>query len=155
MFTNRGIVHENWKAVTFNGKLPWKSRSEFDSIDDQKWELYNIDEDPAEAHDLLKDRKITNLDDPMVKKLIELVGMWWAEAGKYNVLPLDERFNERLLGRGDLYASREQLTFYRGAVRIPETNAPDTKNRSWAMTAHVEIPDGGAEGPICVMGGDT
>ena len=155
MLGNRGIIDGGWKAVTYNGRFPWESRSKYANIDEQKWELYNIDEDPAEANDLMQGRALGNLEDPMVKRLIDLVGMWWAEAGKYNVLPLDDRFNERLLGRGDLYASREQLTFYRGAVRIPETNAPDTKNRSWAMTAHVEIPDGGAEGPICVMGGDT
>jgi hypothetical protein len=61
----------------------------------------------------------------------------------------------RLLGRGDLYQTRQQRTFYRGAVRIPETNAPETKNRSWTMTAHIEVRDSGADGPICVMGGDT
>jgi len=155
MFTNRGIVHDGWKAVTFNGRLPWESRSKLDSVDEQKWELYNIDEDPAEANDLLQGRTLGNLDDPIVRKFVDLVGMFWAEAGKYNVLPLDERFNERLLGRGDLYVTRDQRTFYPGAVRIPEGNAPDTKNRSWTMTAHVEIPAGGAEGPICAQGGDT
>ena len=117
--------------------------------------MHNIEDDPAEAHDLLDGKSLGDLDDPMVKKLIELVAMWWAEAGRYNVLPLDDRFNERLLGRGDLYTTREQLTFYPGAVRIPEANAPDTKNRSWTMKAHVDVPESGAAGPICVMGGHT
>jgi arylsulfatase len=155
MLGNRGIVHEGWKAVTFNGRLPWESRSKFANIDEQRWELYHIEEDPAEAHDLLQGRTLGDLDDPMVKRLLHLVGLWWAEAGRYNVLPLDDRFNERLLGRGDLYSTRQQLTFYPGAVRIPESNAPETKNRSWAMTAHIEIPAGGAAGPLCVMGGHT
>ncbi len=74
---------------------------------------------------------------------------------RYNVLPLDDRFNERLLGRGDLYTTREHLTFHPGTVRVPEANAPDTKNLSWSMTAHVDIPNTGADGPICVMGGHT
>jgi arylsulfatase len=49
-------------------------------------------------------RPLTNLDDPLVKKLIELVGLWWAEAGRYNVLPLDDRLQERALGRVGLAA---------------------------------------------------
>jgi hypothetical protein len=155
MLGNRGIISDGWKAVTFNGRLPWEARSKYASIDEQQGELYHSDEDPAEANDLMKGRSLSNLDDSMVKKLIELVGMWWAEAGRYNVLPLDDRFNERMLGRGGLYSARSQLTFYPGAVRIPESNAPETKNRSWSMTAQVEIPNGGAEGPICVMGGET
>lgn len=155
MLGNRAIVSGDWKAVTNNGRLPWESRSKYESIDDQRWELYNIAEDPAEANDLLAGRSITDLNDPIVRKLIELVGLWWAEAGRYNVLPLDDRFNERLLGRGDLYQTREQVVFYPGAVRIPEANAPDTKNRSWSMTAHLEIPVGGATGPVCVIGGHT
>jgi arylsulfatase len=155
MLGNRGIIADGWKAVTYNGRLPWESTSKYASVDEQQWELYNIDQDPAEAHDLLAGRSLGDLDDPMVKRLIHLVGLWWAEAGRYNVLPLDDRFQQRLLGRGDLYQTRSQVTFYPGAVRIPESNAPETKNRSWTMTAHVEIPEGGANGPLCVMGGDT
>ncbi|HEX7124233.1 MAG TPA: arylsulfatase [Thermodesulfobacteriota bacterium] len=155
MLGNRGLIQDGWKIVTYNGRLPWESRSKFASIDEQRWEMYHIDEDPAEANDLIKGRSLGDLNDPMVQRFVDLVGLWWAEAGRYDVLPLDDRFQERLLGRGDLYSTREQLTFYPGAVRIPEGNAPDTKNRSWTMTAHVEIPKGGAEGPICVMGGDT
>jgi len=155
MLGNRGLIQGKWKIVTFNGRFPWESRSRFQSVDEQQWEMYNIEEDPAEANDLLKGKALGDLKDPIVRKFIDLMGLWWAEAGKYNVLPLDDRFNERLLGRGDLFSHAQQVTFYPGAIRIPETNAPDTKNRSWVMTAHVEIPDIGAEGPICVMGGDT
>jgi hypothetical protein len=75
----------------------------------------------------------------MAKKLIELVGLWWAEAGRYNVLPLDDRFAQRSLGRGGLAEGRTKFRFFPGAVRIPEHAAPDTKNRSWAADAEVEI----------------
>ena len=47
----------------------------------------------------MEGRDTANLKDPMVKKTIELVGLWWAEAGRYNVLPLDDRFQERSLAR--------------------------------------------------------
>ncbi len=62
----------------------------------------------------------------MVKKLIELVGLWWAEAGRYNVLPLDDRFQERSLAREALASTRGRSSrFYPGAVRIPEHVAPE------------------------------
>jgi arylsulfatase len=155
MLGNRGIIDGVWKAVTYNGRLPWESRSKLANIDEQRWELYKLDEDPAEANDLVKGRDLSKLDDPMVRKLIDLVGLWWAEAGRYNVLPLDDRFQERMLGRGDLYQTRPQRTFYPGAVRIPEGNAPVTINRSWTMTAQIVVPQAGASGPVCAMGGGT
>ncbi len=103
----------------------------------------------------MEGRDSANLKDPMVKKTIELVGLWWAEAGRHNVLPLDDRFQERSLARESLASTQTKFTFYPGAIRIPEHVAPNTMNRSWAVEAHVEVPSGGAEGPIVVMGGDT
>jgi arylsulfatase len=155
MLGNRAIIDGEWKAVTYNGRLPWESRSKYANVDEQKWELYKIDEDPAEAKDLMEGKDLSNLTDPIVRRLMDMVSAWWAEAGKFNVLPLDDRFQERLLGRGDLYEGKRQQTFYAGAVRIPEGNAPETKNRSWSMTAYVDVPQAGAAGPICVIGGET
>ena len=103
----------------------------------------------------MADRDRANLDDPVVKKLLELVSMWWAEAGKYQVLPLDDRFFVRALGREALYGEREHMTFYEGAVRIQPFEAPQTLNRSWEMTAEIEVPESGANGPIVAMAGDS
>jgi arylsulfatase len=103
----------------------------------------------------MKGRELANRDDPMVKKLLDLVSLWWAEAGKYQVLPLDDRFYVRALGREALYGERERMTFYEGAVRIQPFEAPQTLNRSWEMTAEIEIPEGGAEGPIVAMAGNS
>jgi arylsulfatase len=155
MLGNRAIIEGKWKAVTYNGRLPWESDSKYKSIDEQKWELYDLEEDPAEAHDLVQEKNLSHLSDPLVQKLVNLITLWWAEAGKYNVLPLDDRFQERVLGRGDLYITHERRTFFAGAVRIPQEAAPETRNRSWVMAAHVEVNGGTAEGPICVMGGDS
>jgi arylsulfatase len=97
----------------------------------------------------------TALEDPMVKKLFELVGLWWAEAGRYGVLPLDDRLQERLLGREGLKTTRTKYTFHAGAARVPEAAAPETLNRSWAIDAHIDVPPNGADGPLVAMGGDT
>ncbi|HEX3473758.1 MAG TPA: arylsulfatase [Kofleriaceae bacterium] len=153
MLGNRAIIDGKWKAVTYHGRKPWENRAAW-GFDEDHWELYDIERDPAECHDLMEARDRASLEDPMVKKMIELVGLWWAEAGRYNVLPLDDRFQERLLARGGL-VSRTKYTFYPGATRIPESAAPATTNRSWSVDVEIEIPDQGARGPIVVMGGDT
>jgi arylsulfatase len=154
MLGNRAIIDGKWKAVTYHGRKPWENYAHW-RFDEDHWELYDLENDPSECHDLVKDADKTNLGDPMVKKLIELVGLWWAEAGKYGVLPLDDRFQVRALSRAGLTADRTKYTFFPGAMRMAERVAPNTLNCSWAADATVEIPSGGANGPIVVMGGDT
>lgn len=154
MLGNRAIVDGKWKAVTYHGRKPWENRAAW-TFDDDHWELYDLTSDPCECNDLLAGRDHTNLDDPMVKKMIELVTLWWAEAGRYGVLPLDDRFQDRIMERQGLVADRTKFTFYAGAVRVPGKVAPVTINRSWSLEAEVELPQGGARGPIVVMGGDT
>jgi arylsulfatase A-like enzyme len=144
MLGNRGIWYKGWKAVTFHGRLPWENKARW-TFDEDKWELYNVEEDFSECNDLA---------DKNPQKLRELVEMWWAEAGKYNVLPLDDRFQERALARAVL-EKKTSYTYYPGAVRIPEGSAPHTSNRSYTITAEVEIPSSGAEGPICAIGGSS
>jgi arylsulfatase A-like enzyme len=55
-------------------------------VADDKWELYNLDEDFSEANDLAAANP---------QKLHDLQDIFWAEAAKYNVLPLNDRFAER------------------------------------------------------------
>jgi len=154
MLGNRGLYHDGWKVVTYHGRKPWENQAAW-GFDEDHWELYDLTADPSESTDLMKDRDRSNLDDPMVKKQLELVSMWWAEAGRYQVLPLDDRFFTRALGRDELYAKRELMTFYEGAVRIQPFEAPQTLNRSWALSAEIEVPEGRAEGPVAALGGDS
>jgi arylsulfatase A-like enzyme len=153
MLGNRAIVDGKWKAVTYHGRKPWEDRSAW-GFDEDHWELYDLEKDPSECHDLMADKTAKDLGDPMVKKMIELVGLWWAEAGRHNVLPLDDRFMSRALAREGLQ-TRTKFRFLPGAVRVPEHAAPPTLNRSWSIDAEVVIPASGAEGPILVMGGDS
>lgn len=154
MLGNRGLYHDGWKVVTYHGRKPWENAAAW-SFDEDKWELYHVAEDPAEAHNLMEGKDASNLDDPDVRKCIDLVSLWWAEAGKYQVLPLDDRFQARALDREALYAASPKTTWYEGAVRVQPFEAPLTLSRSWSMSAVVEIPEGGATGPIAAMGGDS
>jgi arylsulfatase A-like enzyme len=143
MLGNRAIWYNGWKAVAYHGRLPWENNARW-SFDEDKWELYNVQEDFSECKDLA---------DKHPEKLRQLVELWWAEAGKYNVLPLDDRFSERVVARAEIDKEKKSYTFYPGTARVPEGSAPHFKNRSYTINAEVEIPEGGAEGPICAIGG--
>ncbi|WP_448700968.1 arylsulfatase [Mucilaginibacter sp. AW1-3] len=144
---NRGIYHDGWMASALSF-APWvPNRTGFDP-DKQKWELYKVDEDFSQANDLA-------LKYP--DKLRQLQDLWWVEASKYNVLPLDwravERLNSKLMGRPSLTGDRTQFIYYAGQIGVPDAASPRILNRSWGITANVTIPDNGAEGMIVTQGG--
>jgi arylsulfatase A-like enzyme len=146
---NRAIYHDGWMASAM-GFVPWQpNRTGFDP-DKQKWELYHIDEDFTQADDLASANP---------QKLRELQDLWWAEAARHNVLPLDwrgvEKFNAELMGRPSLTGSGKTFTYYPGQVALPNEAAPRILNRSWTLTAEVEIPASGAQGVIATHGGSV
>ena len=77
------------------------------------------------------------------------------EAVKYNVLPIDSSFADRMdpAIRPNLLRGQTDFTYYPGMIRIPEANSPDVHNKSFRVTAEVEIPEGGADGVLATQGG--
>jgi arylsulfatase A-like enzyme len=146
MFCNRGIYHKGWSAVTRHS-TPWVVTANLPAFDDDVWELYDGSEDWSQAHDLAKE---------MPEKLRELQRLWLIEATKYNVLPLDdrriERFNADMAGRPQLVKGNSQLLFS-GMGRLSENSVLVMKNKSFSLTAEVEVPSKGAEGVIIHQGG--
>ena len=146
MFCNRGIYHKGWSAVTRHS-TPWMMMAKLPAFDDDVWELYDGSSDWTQAHDLAKE---------MPEKLRELQRLWLIEATKYNVLPLDdrrvERFNPDLAGRPQLVKGNSQLLFS-GMGRLSENSVLVMKNKSFSITAEVEVPSSGAEGVIIHQGG--
>src|SRR2546423_15180431 len=118
--------------------LPWAATRTGYDPDKAKWELYKIDKDFSQADDLAA----KNPD-----KLKELVDLWWAEAARHDVLPLDwrsvERLSEQITGRPNLATGRKTLVYDTLLVALPEASAPDLKNKSFTITADVEHPIGG------------
>ena len=145
MFVNRGIYHQGWTAVTRHS-TPWVMAPSCRPIDDDVWELYGPD-DWTQAHDLAAEQP---------DKLAHLQRLFLIEAGKYNVLPLDdrrvERFNPDLAGRPQLIHGNRQILFG-GMGRLSENSVLVLKNKSHAVTAEVDVPDGGANGTIVAQGG--
>ena len=145
--SNRGLYHDGWMASVIS-IIPWESVHKDVDPDKQKWELYNIDKDFSQADDLAA----TN-----PQKLRELQDLWWAEAAKHQVLPLDwriERLNAELMGRPSLSGNAKTLTYYEGQVGLPPEGSPRVLNKSWTLTADIEIPESGAaDGMIATQGG--
>ncbi len=146
MLCNRGIYHRGWSAVTRHS-TPWVMMAKLPAFDDDVWELYDGSKDWTQAHDLAKQ---------MPEKLHELQRLWLIEATKYNVLPLDdrrvERLNPDLAGRPQLIKGNSQLLFS-GMGRLSENCVVAMKNKSFSITAEVEVPATGAEGVIFAQGG--
>jgi arylsulfatase A-like enzyme len=143
----RGIYHDGWmaSAIAF---APWQPiRTGFD-LDAQEWELYNIDGDFSQAHDLAAEEP---------ERLRQMQDLWWAEAARHNVLPVDwrgvERLNSEAMGRPSLAGDGTTFTYFPGQVALPSDAAPRILNRSWTLTADIEVPEAGAEGMIVTHGG--
>jgi arylsulfatase len=147
MFGNRAMYANGWMAACRHGRLPWET-SGSSGFDEDVWELYNIEKDYSQAVDLAKKHP---------ERVRELQDLFMAEAAKYNVLPLDDRFAERLdtTLRPSYFAGRDTVTFYPGMTRLPEGSGPKLVGVPFTMTAPVVIPKGGAEGVIFALGGDA
>jgi arylsulfatase len=147
MLGNRGIYHDGWMASTTPVTLPWElsSAPPPDVITGYKWELYNVDEDPTQFNDLAAQRP---------DKVKEMQAIFDAEAKKYNVLPLDNSTLARWnTPRPSLTAGRTVFTYSGELSGVPKSAAPSILNKSYTITAEVEIPKGGAEGMIVTEGG--
>jgi arylsulfatase len=147
MLGNRAIYNDGWVAATTPATLPWElsTKPPPDVITGYNWELYNVKEDPTESNDLAAQ---------VPDKLKQMKDLFYSEAAKYNVLPLDNttlaRWNSP---RPNLTAGRTEFTYSGGLTGVPGSAAPNIMNKSYTITAEVEIPKGGAEGMIVTEGG--
>ncbi|MFN8525317.1 MAG: sulfatase-like hydrolase/transferase [Chloroflexota bacterium] len=135
MIGDRALWHRGWKAVA--------RHTPGTDFDDDRWELYHLDEDYGESRDLAAEQP---------DKLRELIERWWAEAGKHNVLPLDDRSGAPRVSWGGPVNSTTRYTYHQGMARIDRANAANTTNRSYSIEAEIEVPTGGADGVLLACG---
>ena len=154
MMGHRSIYHDGWRAV-----CPWPGTSfkeagaffgapidkdKLTALDATGWELYHVEKDFAENHNLAATNKA---------KLIEMIATWYVEAGKYNVLPVDSRGTARFADpRPQIAVARTSYTYYPGTQMVPINAGPTVLNRPHSITADAEIPKGGAEGALLSAG---
>lgn len=137
MFGHRGIVHQGWKAVAYH---PPETPFEND-----RWELYHLESDFSEAHDLAAQYPET---------LEALKALWWQEAEKHKVLPLDDRFRQRFAeNAARFHGARSRYVFHAGVGHVPTEVAPDVRSRSYRIDAHAEF--GGADSGVLIAHGDA
>ena len=141
MLGTRAIWHKGWKAATAVPAAP----ESWGDFHDQKWELFNTDADPSECNDLSEQHP---------DKLQALIDLWWTEAGARQALPLESRGAIDILGteRPKLSKPLTRYTYYPGGAEIPESVAPNIRNRSYTIAAEVEIDDPEAGGVIFSQG---
>jgi arylsulfatase A-like enzyme len=148
MFANRAIYHDGWIACTTPPVAPWllgTVKLPDDVVNGYKWELYNIANDYSEDNDLAA---------KMPDKLRALQELFLVEAAKYQVFPLDNSVLPRLLApRPSATEGRTEFTYSGEMPGLPPSDAPSILNKSFTITADVEIPAGGAEGMLVTEGG--
>jgi arylsulfatase len=145
MFGHRSVYHDGWRAVC---PVPGPSFTEaglgfgemviteekLRELDAKGWELYHVAEDAAETKNLAAERR---------DKLIEMIAIWYVEAGKYDVFPIDSRGTMRLADpRPQLAPPRKLYVYYPKTSVVSNQIAPQILNRPHAITATVELKDG-------------
>jgi hypothetical protein len=140
MLGSRGIWHDGWKAITTHPTL-----SGWSHFNDDTWELYHVDTDRAELHDLAAERP---------DKLREMVNLWFAEAGHNGAFPLDDRSPLEIIltPRPLLSPPRDRYTYFPGTAEVAEQQAVNIRNRSFSIGALVDIPASGAQGVLFAQG---
>ncbi len=139
MLGHRAIWVDGWKAVTRHRPgVPFE---------EDEWALFNTDVDFSECNDLAKSHP---------EKLRELIERWWAEAGRYNVLPLDDRMIELFVQRRpSAGGERREFRFLPGAPHIDRFAVPDIRNRSHRIVARVARDNAQQQGALVASGART
>ncbi|PRY24530.1 arylsulfatase [Aliiruegeria haliotis] len=139
MLGTRGVWKDGWKAVAVHSPLSGKS-----GFDKDVWELYNVEEDRSESNDLAQENP---------EKLEEMIAVWFDEADKNLVLPLDDRSAAEILTieRPTEEEIRDTYVYYPNTAPVPEGVAVNIRGRSYKILANVEIEEG-AKGVIFAHG---
>ncbi len=147
MLANRAIYHDGWMASTTPPLAPWLLGlgKMPEVVNGYTWELYNLNEDYSQNNDLAA---------KMPDKLQELKELFLVEAAKYGVFPLDNDFLQRVLAPRPSATAGKTLFTYSGEISgLPSGNAPDIVNKSYTVTAEVDVPQGGGDGMLVTQGG--
>lgn len=141
MLGTRAIYHNGWKAVARHGAISGNGH-----FMDDKWELYHVEEDRTETHDLAEQYP---------DKLKEMIATWFAHSGRNNGFPLDDRTALEIVNdpRPEVSGPRNSYIYYPNTSPVPEGVAPNIRNRSYSLLANMDIETAEAEGVIFSMGG--
>jgi len=143
----RALYHEGWIASTTPYRAPWDitAPTPKDVVNGIKWELYDLTKDWTQFNDVAAANPA---------KLRELQDLFWVEANKYQVLPLDASSLSRILTqRPSITAGRAEFTYVNPLTGILPGNEPNILNKSYVITADITVPAGGGDGMLVTDGG--
>lgn len=141
------LYHDGWFLSTKVNRAPWEAfgPANPDPLNNQVLELYNLDSDFSQSANIAAEHP---------EKVRELRDMFVAEAKKYQVFPMDASVAARMVApRPNITAGRTEFVYTRPMVGLPQGDSPQLLNTSYAVTADIEVPQGGAEGMIFTSGG--
>lgn len=147
MLGSRSIVHDGWKATTDHVGAQLSVERELvpgsHDFAEDRWSLYRMEDDFSEAHDLADEHP------EVVERLRE---QWWLEAGRNQVLPLDDGFITRAIAlEPNPWGPKATAVFRPGGGAVNEDQLPPMGG-GFRIHADVEVPDGGADGVIAALG---
>jgi arylsulfatase len=137
MLGSRAVWHKGWKAVSVHPTIAGWGR-----FDEDRWELYDSDNDPTESHDLAAEHPV---------KLQELINQWFYLAGMYNGLPLLDKTPVEVLAdpsRPQVAPPRDRYVYYPDAAEVPEAASVNIRNRSYSIAVEVDVGDADAAGVL-------
>ena len=146
MLGSRAIYHDGWKATTdhVGPQLTVELERVAGSHDFDKdhWALFDLEKDFAEAHDV-------GAQNP--ERLKALTELWWAEAGRNNVLPVTDSFLGRVTAlEPSPWGPRWRAVLRPGGGPVSEDALPPLGG-GFRLLAEVEV-GAGAAGVLCALG---
>jgi len=149
MLGSRAIYHDGWKAVTFHpvGPMYDDGLNPNASFDDDVWELYHVAEDLSEVNDLATAEP---------ERLAAMIALWWEEAERNDVLPLDNRPLWALINKKpDHRRDRAVFRYYQGGAPVPESVAVQVQNRSHTIRVDMRTGSGIVPNGVLLAVGST
>jgi arylsulfatase A-like enzyme len=147
MFGDHAIYQDGWILSTKVKRAPWEAfgPANPDPLNNVEWELYNLNTDYSQ---------VTDVAAQYPDKVAALKQVFYEEAKKYNVLPLDASVAARIVApRPNITAGRTEFVYTTPMIGLPQGDSPMLLNTSYTVTAEIEVPEGGAEGMILTSGG--
>jgi len=137
MFGHRANVHEGWKAVSrHKSGVPYEH---------DVWELYHLDSDFSECRDRARDEP---------ERLQRMIALWWQEAERHGVLPLDDRGSAEMFRasrRPNMPTSRNRFEYFPPIAHI-SADSCHSAARSFVLDVDLVHPAQGGDGALVARG---
>ncbi|HET6538405.1 MAG TPA: sulfatase-like hydrolase/transferase [Sphingopyxis sp.] len=145
MFANRAIYDRGWMASTTPERLPWMTGATPDPLA-YRWELYDLNKDFSQS---------TNLAEKYPEKLAEMKQLFEKEAARNNVLPVQASLVGRInsSNRPSPLGNKSSFRFYPSPQRYSDSAFPDIRNRSWKISARIDLTQAKDSGAVVTQGG--